>query len=190
MASSCSACAWYAQANAYDVIYLTAYADKEDLLSLLRSYGFVQTSRQPNGEFVIEKALHHGALEPGAQGNLLEFDRKCYPRFYDGDRATKYCVPIRGPYHEKLFPEISFRPQLPLFSALGIPRARTATQHQERVPGNTIRKVYLCRAQSKGLRPGDLLFFYLSKDDRLDASQSITTVGVVGGRAQGMQQRR
>lgn len=172
-------CLWHAQANAYDIIYLTAYADKEDLLVLLRSYGFVQTSRQPNGEFVVEKALHHGAIEPGAHVDLLEFNRKCYPRFYDGDRAAKYCVPIRGPYHEKLFPEISFRPHLPLFSGLDMPRTRTATQHQERMPGNTIRKVYLCRAQSKGLRPGDVLFFYLSRDDRLDASQSITTVGIV-----------
>jgi hypothetical protein len=29
------------------------------------------------------------------------------------------------------------------------------------------------------LRPGDLLLFYMSKDDRYAASQSITTVGVV-----------
>jgi ribosomal protein S18 acetylase RimI-like enzyme len=172
-------CLWYAQANEYHVIYLTAFADKEELLSLLRSYGFVQTSRQSNGEFVVEKALHHGAIQPGPQEDLLEFNRKCYPRFYDGDRAAKYCVPIRGPYHQKLFPEISFRPQLPLFSGSDIPRELAATRRQERLPGNTIRKVYICRAQSKGLRPGDLLFFYLSKDDRLDASQSITTVGVV-----------
>jgi hypothetical protein len=50
---------------------------------------------------------------------------------------------------------------------------------QERTPGNTIRKVYLCRAKTTRLRPGDLLLFYMSKDDRYAASQSITTVGVV-----------
>jgi hypothetical protein len=39
--------------------------------------------------------------------------------------------------------------------------------------------VYLCRAQAKGLKPGDILLFYLSRDRRLAASQSLTTVGVV-----------
>jgi hypothetical protein len=50
---------------------------------------------------------------------------------------------------------------------------------QERTPGNTIRKVYLCRAKITRLRPGDLLFFYMSKDTSYAASQSITTVGIV-----------
>ena len=54
-----------------------------------------------------------------------------------------------------------------------------ASPDQERIPGNCIRKVYLCRAKASSLKPGDLLFFYLSKDDELEASQSITTVGVV-----------
>ena len=48
-----------------------------------------------------------------------------------------------------------------------------------RTPGNTIRKVYLCRAKITGLRPGDLVFFHMSKDEAYVASQSITTVGVV-----------
>ena len=48
-----------------------------------------------------------------------------------------------------------------------------------RTPGNTIRKVYLCRAKITRLRPGDLVFFYMSKDEAYAASQSITTVGVV-----------
>jgi hypothetical protein len=50
---------------------------------------------------------------------------------------------------------------------------------QERTPGNTIRKVSLCRAKITRLRPGDVLFFYMSKDERYEASQSITTIGIV-----------
>ena len=38
---------WFAQSNRYDVVYLTAFADKEDLISLLQSYGFSQTARMP-----------------------------------------------------------------------------------------------------------------------------------------------
>jgi hypothetical protein len=39
--------------------------------------------------------------------------------------------------------------------------------------------VYLCRAQTKRLKPGDILLFYLSRDPQLAASQSRTTMGVV-----------
>jgi hypothetical protein len=47
------------------------------------------------------------------------------------------------------------------------------------MPGNTIRKVYLCRAKITRLRPGDLLFFYMSKNEQYASSQSITTLGIV-----------
>jgi hypothetical protein len=128
---------------------------------------------------VLEKALRKGPLHLDRTTDILAFDRMSYPRFYDGERVAKYCVPIQGHYHEKLFPEISFKPQPPLFAAAGIPRERTATAQQDRTPGNTIRKVYLCRAQAKGLRPGDILLFYLSQDKRLAASQCLTTIGIV-----------
>jgi hypothetical protein len=88
-------------------------------------------------------------------------------------------VPIRGTYHKKLFPEISYLKPLPLFLNQPLARELAASLEQELRPGNTIRKVYLCRAQVESLRPGDLLFFYLSKDSGLEESQSITTVGVV-----------
>jgi hypothetical protein len=93
---------------------------------------------------VLEKVLRKGPLPVDATSDILALDRASYPRFYDGERVKKYCVPIQGPYHEKLFPEISFTTQPPLFAAAGIPRERTATTLQERTPGNTIRKVYLC----------------------------------------------
>jgi hypothetical protein len=172
-------CLWFAQTNGYDVVYVTAFPSKDELIQLLSAYGFAVTGRQDNGELVLEKVMRKGTLAVDATTDILALDRACYPRFYDGERVAKYCVPIQGPYHEKLFPEISYRPQPPLFAAAGIARERTATAHQERTPGNTIRKVYLCRAQAKGLKPGDLLFFYLSQDKRLAASQSITTVGIV-----------
>lgn len=172
-------CLWFAQSNGYDVVYLTAYADKDDLLHLLQAYGFKVTSRQDNGELIVEKVMRKGPLLVDAQTDILELDRAAYPRFADGEGVAKYCVPIQGPYHEKLFPEISYRVPLPLFAGPGMERERTVTPRQERTPGNTIRKVYLCRAQAKNLKAGDLLLFYLSKDERLDWSQSLTTVGIV-----------
>ena len=89
--------------------------------------------------FVLEKVMRKPILPVDVLTNVLDFDRACYPRYYDGERVAKYCVPIQGAYHEKLFPEISFRVPLPLFSAPGLARERTASPNQERTPGNTIR---------------------------------------------------
>jgi hypothetical protein len=134
------------------------------------------TARTNYGELVMEKAIAKGPL-PSVVGNVFEFDRLNYPRFIEGETVRKFGVPIQPDYHRRLFPEIAFGAELPLFprQAFGL----MLSHGQERTPGNTIRKVYLCRAKITRLRPGDLLFFYMSKDERYEASQSITTVGIV-----------
>lgn len=172
-------CLWFAQTNGYDVVYVTAFADKDDLRHLLECYGFRVTGRQDNGELVLEKAMRRGLLLVDDQTDILTFDRECYPRYYDGIRVSKFIVPIQGPYHAKLFPEISYSTPLPLFAGAGLARERIMGRGQDRTPGNTIRKVYLCRAQARGLKAGDVLLFYLSHHKKMDASQSLTTVGIV-----------
>lgn len=165
---------WFAQHNRYDLAYLTAYPKQAFLIDLLSHYGFKHTKTRPNGELVLEKAFVTGALPPLA-GDALTFDRTYYPRFHDGEGMRKFCVPIQPDYHRRLFPEIAFGKELPLF-----PNESLVLAHgQERTPGNTIRKVYLCRSKITRLRPGDLIFFYMSKDEKYAFSQSITTVGVV-----------
>jgi hypothetical protein len=108
---------------------------------------------------------------------VLGFDKEHYPRFFDGPNVRKFCVPIRPDYHRQLFPEIAFVAELPLFPSSSF--SPMLSHGAARIPGNTIRKVYLCRAKNTRLRPGDLVFFYMSKDEAYAASQSITTVGVV-----------
>jgi hypothetical protein len=125
---------------------------------------------------VLEKIIMRGALPEISDGHL-EFDKKVYPRFYDGPEVKKFCVPIIGQYHQRLFPEIAVAPALPLFP--GLVFSLLPQRGSQSIPGNTIRKVYLCRARTKQLRSGDILFFYLSKDLRFSASQSITTIGIV-----------
>jgi hypothetical protein len=83
--------------------------------------------------------------------------------------------PRAGAYHQKLFPELAFATPLPLFPDEN-PLLSTGG---ERTPGNTIRKVYLCRAKITIIDPGDLLLFYQSKTEGLVASQAITSLGVV-----------
>jgi len=147
---------WFAQRNSYDLTYVTAYAKHAFLIDLLTYYGFTQTMKLDNGEFVLEKPILRGPL-PDAVENAFDFDRLHYPRFYGGPTARKFCVPIKPDYHRRLFPEIAFGRELPLF-----PKAEFGlilAHGLERTPGNTIRKVYLCRAKSTRLRPGDLLLF-------------------------------
>src|ERR1700730_6130868 len=159
-----------------DLTYVTAYPKHAFLIDMLAYYGFRETMKIDSGEIVLEKPIATGAF-PGATGSVFDFDRAHYPRFYDGHVVRKFCVPIQPDYHRRLFPEIAFGRDLPLFpkEEFGLILAHG----QERTPGNTIRKVYLCRAKTTRLRPGDLLLFYMSKDDRYAASQSITTVGDV-----------
>ena len=166
---------WYAQHNAYDLIYLTAFRKHAFLIGLLSYYGFEETKVLPNGEIVLEKPLLRGHL-PDLRGVAVEFDKKNYPRFHDGRAVQKFCVPILSDYHRRLFPEIAFGRQLPLFPEESLwPLLK---RRDSRLPGNTIRKVYLCRAPTNQIQEGDMLFFYMSKDERYAATQSITTVGI------------
>ena len=167
---------WFAQHNRYDLAYVTAYPKQAFLIDLLLAYGFKHTKTLANGELMLEKTFVNGPL-PAVSADVLGFDRGHYPRFFDGPGVRKFCVPIQPDYHRRLFPEIAFGAELPLFPS---PAFSPMLSHgSARTPGNTIRKVYLCRAKITRLRPGDLVFFYMSKDEAYAASQSITTVGVV-----------
>jgi GNAT superfamily N-acetyltransferase len=167
---------WFAQRNGYDLIYVTAYPKHAFLIDLLAYYGFQETMKLPNGEIKVEKVIAKSTLPP-VDGDVFDFDRSHYPRFHDGPAVRKFSVPIQPDYHRRLFPEIAYGRELPLFPTETF--GPILAHGQERTPGNTIRKVYLCRAKIKRLRRGDLLLFYMSKDDHYAASQSITTVGIV-----------
>jgi hypothetical protein len=166
---------WHAQHNNYDLVYLTAFPKQAFLVGLLKYYGFAETMTLPHGEVVLEKPLLKGPL-PAWSEATIEFDKKHYPRFHDGASVQKFCVPIQSDYHRRLFPEIAFGRVLPLFPAESF--WPILNRRDTRLPGNTIRKVYLCRARTSRIAPGDILFFYMSKDPRYAASQSITTVAI------------
>lgn len=157
---------WFAQSNRHDVVYLTVYASQTTLISLLEYYGFVQTYKNAGGELVLEKALPRDRLCPYPGTSLYDLARTNYPRFAAGEGVPAYAIPIVEEFHEILFPELVRKTQLSLFNGTGF-----------HTPGNTIRKVYLCRAPAQISQPGALLFFYKGKSIS-PPSQSITTVGV------------
>jgi len=170
---------WFAQRNSYDLVYITSFPDQKTLLELLTSYGFQQTQELANGELVLEKPIIKGPVSIPDNLDFLTFARRYYPRIWIGKEVRKFCVPIRPDYHRKLFPEIAYGSEIPLFPPSQFGPALLHGAARNRTPGNTIRKVYLCRAKTREIRPGDLLFFYMSKDEHFQYSQSITSVGVV-----------
>lgn len=162
---------WYAQSNRYDLAYLTTYEEQAALMQLLEYYGFRNAGKNANGEFIYERDFSASALKP--QDNKSDFDlaREHYPRFVLRDNTPGFGIPIQEAYHDTLYPDL-YRPrQLDLFG--GSSRADRITR-----PGNTIRKVYLCRAQSKLGPAGSILFFYKSTSQNAP-SQAITALGVL-----------
>ena len=170
---------WYAQGNSFDLVYVTVFPKHELLITLLETFGFQTTLRRDNGELVMERIMLSGDPPALSDEAALSFDRQWYPAFVDGPAIAKYIVPIKHEFHVILFPEIAEAPDLPLF-----PNQRfliSSGKSRDRTPGNTIRKVYVCRSPTRSLRWADLVLFYLSKTIDLVRSQSVTTVGVVEG---------
>ncbi|WP_454762323.1 GNAT family N-acetyltransferase [Caulobacter segnis] len=166
---------WFAQLNGYDLTYVTTYADQDSLIRLLEYYGFEQTAARDDGELIFEKPISTARLTLDDDADLFTTVRTNYPRFVAELPAKAFCVPIQGDYHQKLFPELAFATPLPLFPD----ETPLVNAGRDRTPGNTIRKVYLCRSKITSLAPGDILLFYQSKTHGMVASQAITSLGVV-----------
>ncbi|WP_018240688.1 GNAT family N-acetyltransferase [Ensifer sp. BR816] len=158
---------WHAQRNRYDVVYLTAKAKQESLIRLLEDYGFEKTNEQSDGDGVFERAIGRGKLDLRTGEDALTVARRNYPRFHDGTAIRKFIVPIWPSYHAKLFPEVEMLPE-------------NVSTTQVAIPGNTIRKVYICHSTTRKVRPGDIVFFYMTKrDSKSPRVQSITSIGIV-----------
>jgi ribosomal protein S18 acetylase RimI-like enzyme len=161
---------WFSQSNKYDVVYLTTFPTQTTLIALLEYYGFEATQVAYDGEITYEKTLSRDPVSVGPHDNFFEIACAHYPRFYAGSHVKAYGIPIKEDYHDTLFPELREARQSNLFDLFGI-------STDSRRPGNTIRKVYICRAAANIEQPGAILFFYKGRSN-LPPSQSITTVGI------------
>lgn len=162
---------WFAQSNGYDLGYLTTYADQTSLRSLLEFYGFNHAGTKNNGELIYERAFSKVQLVKVAGVSNFEAARTNYPRFWAGHGVRSFGIPIKEEYHDTLYPDLWNPRQTDLFR--GTSKAETPTR-----PGNTIRKVYLCRAKSNLAEAGSILFFYKSTSKELP-SQALTALGIL-----------
>lgn len=162
---------WFAQSNKYDLAYLTTYSDQTALISLLEFYGFSHAGTKKDGELIYERSFSTNRLSRTAATSAFELARKNYPRFWFGEGVRGFGIPIKEVYHDTLYPDLWNPRQSDLFR--GTSRAETPTR-----PGNTIRKVYLCRAQSNLAEAGSILFFYKSTSKE-PPSQALTALGIL-----------
>ena len=162
---------WFAQKNNYDLAYLTAYPDQVALIALLEFYGFQQAAAKDDGELILERTFSTQRLKRDGHTPVYETDRKNYPRFVVDAQVRGFVIPIIEGYHDTLYPELRDARQLDFFRDLD----RESGPNR---PGNTIRKVYLCRASSNLGDPGSVLFFYKGKSDEAP-SQALTAVGIL-----------
>lgn len=140
--------------NKVDEIYITVFEKQEALIKLFSEYGFIQKTTQmtekADGSFEEELVL------------VKSMNDNTYPNF-DWSNKNTFIAPIQQQYHEMLFPESEKRAQLSFEDLQGI-----------NTYANTIKKAYICKAQTKQIKPGDILLFYASENKR-----SITTIGIV-----------
>jgi GNAT superfamily N-acetyltransferase/predicted nucleic acid-binding protein len=162
---------WFAQRNYYGLIYVTTYDTQPALIDLLEYFGFVHTASKTDGERVYEKSLAKEALPHSAEHGRFQAHRQNYPRFVLANDTEAFGIPIKEAYHDILYPDLRQPIQFDLFDPLG-------RGSGPKRPGNTIRKVYLCRAPSNLGQPGALLLFYKGKSI-LPPSQAITAIGVL-----------
>jgi GNAT superfamily N-acetyltransferase len=152
---------WYATKNACGHVFVHGNAERHGyLIELLEEFGFRKRGIY-RGDLVLVK--EHPATPPQIELPPTEYVRLYYPHVRKDEAVAKYLVPIRPQYHEILFPDYSppDRRQLQLF-------------HSANNVGNAIKLAYLCHTPTKSIKPGDLLLFYRTSDER-----AVTTLGVV-----------
>jgi ribosomal protein S18 acetylase RimI-like enzyme len=153
----------YAHANGYGTVFVEARPGKQFLFEFLEQFGFRRLDVLKSGT----DPVYAKPLTPPIGGaphlSPLEYHVTFGPPALRWEGVPAFIVPIRPEYHYRLFPEaepLDAEPQLSLLTG--------AEAH-----GNGIRKAYLCRANTRGIGEGNVLYFYRS------VSSALTVVGVV-----------
>lgn len=149
----------FATDNRCEHLFITANAESQDyLIRVLMDFGFEERGTY-RGDMVLVKP-HPVVQPPTAGADPTEYVRRYFPHYRSDSSVQKFLVPIQPRYHEILFPDYtSIQPGL--FAPTGN-------------VGNAIKLAYLCHAQTKSVRPGDVLLFY-----RTDDEKSVTSLGIV-----------
>lgn len=156
----------YATANNLEHIFIHGDVDQHHFLfGLLKDFGFIHAGSHPGSDGRDAVYVKKHPVQAPVDNDLQAFEylRRYFPHFRDGNSVGKFIVPIRPEYHRILFADYDspVNRQMTLF----LPSNSA---------GNAIKLAYLCHSQTKGVKPGDVVLFYRSEDER-----AITSLGVV-----------
>lgn len=144
-------------------LYLTVYEKQTQLIHLLNKFGFqkqIFTNKQGLEEIRMIKCLDKNQIS--SKENTI----KIHPFYNDNESFKKYAIPIRPEFYGTLFKDGKLRERT-LFDE--------APDSINEIHGNTIIKAYIStNTRVKGLKQGDLLFFYSSK-----INQMIEPIGIL-----------
>jgi GNAT superfamily N-acetyltransferase len=146
----------FATDNRCENIFIHTSADQFYLLELLSDFGF-QRRGIYGADIMLVKA--HPSLPPVEDVPALDYAKLYFPHYRKDTSVQKFLVPIQPQYHQILFPDLARQGQL--FSG-------------NSVAGNAIKQAYLCKAQTNQVKPGDIVLFYRTGDDK-----AVTTIGIV-----------
>ncbi|MBU2830093.1 GNAT family N-acetyltransferase [Acidithiobacillus ferriphilus] len=150
----------YATRHRCGWIFLHVKPEKQaHLTEMIEDFGF-QYFGIYKGDSVYVK--DHPVDAPNPLKNPFEYVRRYYPQYMSGPSVQKFLVPILPKYHDILFPD--WRDPVN-----GLPAG-----NPQRHVGNAIKLAYLCHAQSRQPRIGDIVLFYRTHNERV-----VTSVGVI-----------
>lgn len=155
----------YAVEHNIPYVYLHTYGKEHEMLvSLCQDYGFELAGKHENQrDDVYIKEMSAPTLMPDGISNLT-YAVTYYPHYLDAAAIGKFIVPIKPEYHNDLFADTS-----DVASSLF---AHDPSQYSPQ--SNTIKKAYICHANTSQIQSGDLLFFYRTHDRK-----NIECMGVV-----------
>ena len=162
----------YAVENQFKACWMTVFPRHEILIDFIKDFGFFKIGeteridKETNKkELVFRKNL---AKPKKTKLTGLDFHIRYSPFYDDRKNIGKYVVPIQEKYHKILFPE---------YETLSPPDQMSfkwINYSEKEIPGNTIKKVYLCHSPTRQLKQSDLLFFYVSSP-----IQALRSIGII-----------
>ncbi|KUL31191.1 hypothetical protein [Chlorobium limicola] len=132
-------------------------------ISLCQDYGFELAGKYRDRDDVYLKKMSAPDSVP-ADISPLTYAVAYYPHYLDKVEVGKFIIPIQPQYHNDLFADTS-----DLASSLF---SQDASLYNPQ--SNTIKKAYICHANTTQIKTGDLLFFYRTHDRK-----SVECMGVV-----------
>lgn len=146
----------FATDNRCENIFVHTSDDQFYLLELLSDFGF-QRRGMYGTDIMLVKA--HPTSPPVEDVPALDYAKLYFPHYRKDASVQKFLVPIQPQYHQILFPDLARQGQLFGGNA---------------VAGNAIKQAYLCKAPTNQVKPGDIVLFYRTGDEK-----AVTTLGIV-----------